>query len=137
MAGSDADPLPPAAWLATLADALETPLLLLETEGRLVHANRAGREWLAAQSAWTLDATAVLRPRDTAKQAAWRRALRRALAEAAPGPAGGPATPPPALPSPPGLPGWQLRVLPPATGAGAAPAAPHLLLLLRPLPEGE
>lgn len=129
-------PLPPARWLAAAADELVTPMLLLEVDGRLVHANRAGREWLAAQRHYRLDEAGALVPVVARARSGWRRLLMQA---AFPPAADAADASPPALPH---LPGWRLRRLRPAGGVGATAgaagtAAAPRLVLLRPLPEGE
>lgn len=94
-------------------------MLLLDADGRLLHANRAAREWLAAQTRYGLDADGALAPVDGRSRRAWRRLL-AASAQAA------------AVRTVPQLPGWRLHRLP-----GDSDTAPPRLVLLRPLPEGE
>jgi hypothetical protein len=94
-------------------------MLLLEADGRLVHANRAAREWLAAQPRYRLDADGVLAPVDGRACRAWRRLLADSAHAAA-------------VRAVPQLPGWRLHRL-----QGDSAAAPLRLVLLRPLPEGE
>ena len=117
--GAHADGPLPTEWLAALADALETPLLLLDMSGGLIHANSAARTWLDGPAArWRLAADGRLQARRPADAGRWRAALAHA-AEAASGAAVE------------ALPGWRLQPLAarPAAGAAGAVAAPASLLL--------
>jgi PAS domain-containing protein len=117
----------PARWLAAVADRLATPLLLLDAQGRLLHANEAAREWLAVQQRYQLGADGVLAPLDGRHRRSWHRLL--VTVAMAPPLA---RTDDARWRAVPQLPGWRLRRL-----HGDDLAAPPRLALLRPLPEGE
>ena len=121
----------PAEWAIATADALETPLLLIDGAGGLIHANAAARRWLdAASSPLRLDADRRLQVRREADARGWHGALARASAiAAASATAGGPA--------PEALPGWRLLPLPLPAQPGLEAPSPVAALLLRPAREGE
>lgn len=116
------EPPVPAAALAAALDALAQPLLLLDRDGRLLHANTAAHECLATGKLLRYD----MQGRPQPARAAWRAGFARALAAAADGVPG-------CLEPPRCGPAASLRPL----GAG------HVLLALAParpppaVPEGE
>ncbi len=67
-----------AALLSRLADALPWPLLVLQPDGGLVHANRAGRQLLAAARPLRCDTLGHVTPAQAAQRAAFQDALARA-----------------------------------------------------------
>ena len=69
--------------LAVAADALAWPLLLLQAQGLLVYANRAGRDALASGWPLLLDDEHRVRPLAASQRAGFAAALHTALTEAA------------------------------------------------------
>lgn len=68
------------AMLTRLADALPWPLLVLQPDGLLVHANRAGRQLLAGARPLRCDTLGRVTPGRAAQRVAFQGALTRALA---------------------------------------------------------
>jgi len=118
-----AGPTPSAETLALITDALAWPLLLLRSDGTLIHANLAARQLLGQRRPLVLTPKGRLQPADATQHGEYQLALAAAAQ-------GGPGQPPQLLQ-------WATPTGPISVSMTAlyGPAQQHALLLLAPSPE--
>lgn len=119
----DLGPVPPAEMLALITDALAWPLLLLRSDGSLIHANLAARRLFDQRQPLVLSPQGQVQPADAGQRGAYLAALAAALQ-------GGPGGAPQLL-------RWLLPAAPVSVTVTAlrGPAQQHALLLVALSPE--